>query len=63
MSHPRFRTLLRTASAALSVTGGLLTSPAASADAAPAAAEATADGSKVILYSCNGGTSEAWTRR
>ncbi|MFJ9862803.1 glycoside hydrolase [Streptomyces sp. NPDC101165] len=25
--------------------------------------QATADGSKVILYSCNGGTNEAWTRQ
>ncbi|MEV7975493.1 glycoside hydrolase [Streptomyces sp. NPDC086519] len=25
--------------------------------------QATADGSKVILYSCNSGTNEAWTRR
>ncbi|MGY4924795.1 glycoside hydrolase [Streptomyces sp. 900105755] len=25
--------------------------------------QATADGSKVILYSCNGGANEAWTRR
>ncbi|MEU1009960.1 glycoside hydrolase [Streptomyces sp. NPDC005890] len=25
--------------------------------------QATADGSKVILYSCSGGTNEAWTRR
>ncbi|MER6270948.1 RICIN domain-containing protein [Streptomyces sp900105755] len=25
--------------------------------------QATADGSKVILYSCTGGTNEAWTRQ
>ncbi|MEU9242466.1 ricin-type beta-trefoil lectin domain protein [Streptomyces sp. NPDC048385] len=25
--------------------------------------QATADGSKVILYSCNSGTNEAWTRQ
>ncbi|MFF3916146.1 RICIN domain-containing protein [Streptomyces sp. NPDC001852] len=25
--------------------------------------QATADGSKVILYSCNGGANKAWTRR
>lgn len=46
--HPRKRSLLLTASAALAVTGALLTSPPASATAAPAAAEVSPHAAQTI---------------
>ncbi|EST34638.1 glycoside hydrolase family 30 protein [Streptomyces roseochromogenus] len=57
VSHPRKRSLLLTASAALAVTGALLTSPPASADAAPAAAEVSPHAAQTID---NIGASGAW---
>ncbi|TVZ79965.1 ricin-type beta-trefoil lectin protein [Streptomyces sp. BK340] len=35
----------------------------ASGECLDVSGQATADGSRVILYSCNGGTNEAWTRQ
>lgn len=57
VSHPRKRSLLLTASAALAVTGALLTSPPASAGAAPAAAEVSPHAAQTID---NIGASGAW---
>lgn len=57
VSHPRKRFLLPAACAALTVTGALLTSPAASADAAPAAAEVSPHAAQTID---NIGASGAW---
>ncbi|MGW7526735.1 glycoside hydrolase [Streptomyces sp. NPDC054783] len=55
--HPRKRSLLLTASAALAVTGALLTSPPANAEAAPAAAEVSPHAAQTID---NIGASGAW---
>lgn len=57
VSHPRKRSLLLTASAALAVTGALLTSPSASATAAPAPAEVSPHAAQTID---NIGASGAW---
>ncbi|MFD8392063.1 glycoside hydrolase [Streptomyces sp. NPDC059680] len=57
VSHPRKRSLLLTASAALAVTGALLTSPSANAEAAPTAAEVSPHAAQTID---NIGASGAW---